>query len=173
MKAWIGAHRGLLLAVGAAVVITAAVLVAVLPGSHRADSIPPTRAREYSQQQACLLTSDRGLADAAAVPVWAGMQDASAKTRTRVMYLAVAGEQSAANAAPFLASLAQRHCTVVLTVGAAPGGAVAIDGPKFPGTRFVIVGGTATGADVTVLPADSPNATRSSVASAVESATHG
>lgn len=173
MKAWIGAHRGLLLASGAAVAIVAVVLVAILPTSHRAGSIPPIRAREYSQRQACLLTSDRGLADTAAVPVWAGMQDASAKTRARVMYLAVSGEQSAANAAPFLASLAQRHCTVVLTVGAAPDGAVAIDGPRFPGTRFVIVGGTASGSNVTVLPADSPNATRSAVASAVELATRG
>ncbi|MDJ0344658.1 MULTISPECIES: BMP family ABC transporter substrate-binding protein [unclassified Streptomyces] len=149
--------------------IVAAVLVAILPASDRARGVPPTRAREYSQRQACLLTSDRGLADAAAVPVWAGMQDASAKTRARVMYLAVSGEQSPANAAPFLASLAQRYCTVVLTVGTAPDGAVTVDGPKFPGTPFVVVGGAAGGANVTVLPADSPNATRSAVASAVGS----
>ncbi|MEV6010148.1 hypothetical protein AB0M29_25450 [Streptomyces sp. NPDC051976] len=187
MKAWIGAHRRWVLG-GGAVVAAAAVagiVVAATGGSGHGRDLPPTRARAYTEQQACLLTPAGGLADSAATPVWAGMQDASARTHAKVVYLAVAGEQSAANAAPYLATLAGgRHCTVVLTVGAAPGGAVAIDGPKFPGTRFVIVGGPAgsktgsqatakRGANVTALTAADPSATRSAVTSAVESALRG
>jgi hypothetical protein len=99
------------------------------------------------------------------------MQDASARTHAKVTYLAMAGEQSTGAAGPYLATLAGRHCTVVLTVGAAPDGAVAAAGPKYPGTRFVVVGASpgagasSVGANVTAVAG-----TRTAVASALEAA---
>lgn len=179
MKAWIGAHRRWVLGGGAAVAAVAVVgvVVATTGGSGGGRSIPPTRARVYTEEQVCLLTPEHGLADASVGPVWAGMQDASAKTHAKVSYLAVAGEQSAGNAAPYLASLAGRKCTVVLTVGAAPEGAVALDGPKFPKTRFLVVesagGKKSAGANVQALVSTGDGDVRSKVASAVEGALQG
>jgi hypothetical protein len=175
MKAWIRTHRRWSLAGGVVVVAAAAaVTVALVAGSDPGQprQLPPSRARVYSEQQACLLTGERGVADPAAAPVWAGMQDASARTRAKVTYLAMAGEQSTGAAGPYLATLAGRDCTVVLTVGAAPDGAVAAAGPKYPGTRFVVVAGAAgdggSGANVTAVAG-----TRAAVDAAVEAALKG
>jgi hypothetical protein len=173
VKTWIAGHRRWTAAIGA-VVVAAGVTVAVVTGSdsghHQSQTLPPTRARTYTQQQACLLTGERGLADPAAAPVWAGMRDASADTHAKVMYLAMAGEQTAAAAGPYLATLASRQCTVVLTVGPAPDGAVPAAGPKFPGTRFVAVGGKSGGSNVTVVPEGSAASTRDAVATALTDA---
>lgn len=178
LKARLNAHRIRILlggAVAVAVAVAATVTALVLTSSdsgkdHRA--LPPTRARVYTEQQACLLTGERGLADPAAAPVWAGMRDASAGTHAKVTYLAMAGEQSAVAAGPYLATLADRKCTVVLTVGAAPDAAVPAAGPRFPGTRFVTVGaaGKGGGANVTAVPGGSATSTRDAVKSAVTAA---
>ncbi|SEN11196.1 type 1 periplasmic-binding domain-containing protein [Actinacidiphila rubida] len=172
MKAWMGAHRRLLLVLGGGLVVVGvvvAVVVSAVSGGGGGRTLPPPRARVYTAQQACLLTGERGIADPAAVPVWAGMQDASARTHAKVTYLAMAGEQSAAAAGPYLSTLAARQCTVVLTVGAAPDGAVAAAGKRFPGTRFVVVGAGPAGlSNVTAV-----SGTRAGVASAVEAALKG
>lgn len=161
-------------------VVAVAVTIAVVAGSgsDRPRKLPPTRARVYTQAQACLLTGARGLADPAAVPVWAGMRDASAGTHAKVTYLAMAGEQTAAEAGPYLATLADRKCTVVLTVGAAPDGAARAAGVKYPGTRFVVVGGGPNaspstgsgGSNVTTVTEGTAATTRSAVAAAVAGA---
>ncbi|MBY8876849.1 BMP family ABC transporter substrate-binding protein [Actinacidiphila acidipaludis] len=170
MKAWIRAHRRLLLMVGggvaAAAAVTAIVVAVVGPGGSGRRQLPPARARVYTAQQACLLTGERGIADPAAAPVWAGMQEASASTHAKVTYLAMAGEQTPAAAGPYLSTLAARQCTVVLTVGAAPDGAAAGAGARFPHTRFVVVGASAGGpSNVTAV-----SGTKEAVASAVEAA---
>jgi hypothetical protein len=172
VKTWIAGHRRWTAVIGA-VVVAAGVTVALVTGSdsgHPSQSLPPTRARTYTQQQACLLTGERGLADPAAAPVWAGMRDASASTHAKVTYLAMAGEQTPAAAGPYLATLASRQCTVVLTVGPAPDGAVPAAGPKFPGTRFLTVGGKSGGSNVTAVPEGSAESTRDAVATAVTDA---
>lgn len=186
VRSWTRAQRYWAGAAGAAVVV-AAVIAAVVAGSgaHHARELPPTRARAYTQQQACLLTGSRGLADPAAAPVWAGMQDASTRTHAKVMYLAMAGDQSAAAAGPYLASLAERHCTVVLAAGAGPAGAVDSTGVKFPGTRFVAVTAPASADAAAASPAPAGTAaapraaaanvtavadSRAAVAAAVEAA---
>ncbi|MFD7015317.1 hypothetical protein [Streptomyces sp. NPDC059928] len=188
MKAWIGAHRRLALGGAGLIAVAVAVTVVATSGGSNDARVPPMRARAYTEQQACLLTPENGLAGAVAGQAWGGLQDASAKTHAKVSYLAVAGEQSAGNAAPYLAALAGRKCTVVLTVGAAPEGAVALDGGKFPKTRFLIVEGgagapserTPSGANVKALalaPASGAggdgSGVRGRVASAVESALRG
>jgi len=140
-------NRRWLILCGAAAVVLAA-LVAWLVWRPRAQ--PPPRARPYLEYTACLLTDGRGPVSAS---VWSGMQDASLATRAKVQYLQVAGESTAANAMPYLASLVQRRCAVVFAVGTAQVAAVAADAPKFPGVRFVAVGGSLAGANVTNIDA--------------------
>ncbi|MBM6403442.1 hypothetical protein JQN72_04185 [Phycicoccus sp. CSK15P-2] len=98
------------------------------------------RAREYLDVTACLLTADRGLADPEAAAVWAGMQEASEATGTRVRYLAVAGDQTVENAATFLASLAQADCTRIYAAGDLPRETVDATAAQFPDVGFVVIG---------------------------------
>ena len=118
---------------------------------------PPPRARPYLEFTACLLTDEKGLAGAQAAPVWAGMQEASLATHAKVQYQQVMGEATVANAQPYLAGLLQRQCAVVFAVGPAQVGAVAAQASKYPGVRFVVVGGSASGANVTVVDASAPS----------------
>jgi hypothetical protein len=182
VKTWMSVHRIRILVGGAVAAAVVAAVVTTLAltssGSGKDRALPPTRARTYTERQACLLTGERGLADPAAAPVWAGMRDASAATHAKVTYLAMAGEQSPAAAGPYLATLAARQCTVVLTVGAAPDGAVPAAGTKFPGTRFVTVGaksgakaaGQGGAANITAVPGGSAADTRGAVKAALTDA---
>jgi hypothetical protein len=112
---------------------------------------PQPRARQYLEFTACLLTDGQGVAGAAAAPVWAGMQDVSVATHAKVQYLAVSGEASVGNALPFLVSLVQRRCAVVLAVGPAQVEAVRVDASRYPQVRFVVVGASASGPNVNVV----------------------
>ncbi|HYS36730.1 MAG TPA: hypothetical protein VEO01_13995 [Pseudonocardiaceae bacterium] len=132
--------------VGAAAVVLGLTVWLVWPSPPE-----PPRARPYLDYTACLLTDAQGVAGAAARPVWAGMEDASLATHARVQYLAVAGEPTVANALPYLNSLLQRRCAVVVAVGAAQVAAVNADAAKYPGVRFVAVGGPPAGGNVIVL----------------------
>jgi hypothetical protein len=107
--------------------------------------------RWYSNSQACLLTGDRGLADPAAAPLWAGMQQASLTTHAKVSYLAVMGPQTKGNALSFLGSLLVRHCGVVLAAGSAQRDAVAARAHQYPSVKFAVVGGVPGASNVTVL----------------------
>jgi basic membrane lipoprotein Med (substrate-binding protein (PBP1-ABC) superfamily) len=113
-------------------------------------AVPEPRARQYLDYRACLLTDGQGVIGGAAA-VWGGLQDASAATRAKVQYLAVAGAQTAANALPYLASLAQSGCDLVLAVGLAPVAAVDEGAARFPGTRFVAVGGGSARPNVSIV----------------------
>jgi basic membrane lipoprotein Med (substrate-binding protein (PBP1-ABC) superfamily) len=128
-------------------------------------SVP--RTRQYLEFTACLLTDGQGVAGAVAASVWAGMQDASVTTRAKVQYLAVVGEASAANARPYLASLVQRRCGVLLAAGSAQVAAVAVDAPRYPSARFITVGGGPSAANVTVVDATASTALRQRVAALV------
>jgi basic membrane lipoprotein Med (substrate-binding protein (PBP1-ABC) superfamily) len=119
--------------------------------SGGSSSQPPARARVYSAYDACLLTGAGGIADPAAAPLWAGMQDASQATRAKVSYLAVSGPATAANTQPYLGALLVRHCNVIVTDGPAEQAAATADASRFPGVHFVIVGNAVAAANVTVL----------------------
>jgi basic membrane lipoprotein Med (substrate-binding protein (PBP1-ABC) superfamily) len=133
---------------------------------------PAARARLYTDFQACLLTSERGLADPAAAPVWAGMEQASLVTHAKVSYLAVAGPQTMDNALPFLGSLLVRHCGLVLAAGQAEREAVTERAREYPLVKFAVVGGVSAAPNMTVL-SGSAAAARSGAASAVAHAAGG
>ena len=97
------------------------------------------------------------------------MRDASLATRAQVEYLPVLSGSTEAAALPYLASLVQRHCRVVVAVGPAQVAAVAARSATYPAVRFVVVGGHASGQNVSV--ADGTAATvRSSVSSVITGA---
>jgi hypothetical protein len=102
---------------------------------------PDTRARAYKDYDACLLTDDKGIVTGApAAPVWEGMQAASLDKRIRVTFVPVTGEQSVANARPFLNGLVQRDCEIVVASGAPQVKAAEDAAEKNPDVRFVTVG---------------------------------
>ena len=112
---------------------------------------PEPRARQYLDFTACLLTDAQGVAGPEAAAAWASMQEASLETRAKVQYLAVAGEQTTANALTFLASLAQSNCSLVFAAGDLPRDAVVAGAGRFPGVKFVIVGSGPTAPNVSTV----------------------
>lgn len=113
------------------------------------------RARQYLAFKACLLTDSHGITGREAAPVWQGMQNASLKTRTRVQYLPAFGPATVPNALPYLASLVQRHCDLVMAAGDIPVNAALTDAGRYPTARFVVVGSSAARRNVTVVRAPS------------------
>jgi hypothetical protein len=164
--------RVFVMSVGGLVLVAAIVVgVVLLRAGDGRPPIPDMRARHYTEVDACLLTDEGGInAGTPSAEVWAGMQDASLRTHARVNYTRVVGEQSVGNARPFLNSLLQGGCEVVLAVGkpevTAAGEAVA----QHPKLHFVLVGSDAGSGkgNVTVVPAG--KGMRSAVAEAVEKA---
>ncbi|MEW2314964.1 BMP family ABC transporter substrate-binding protein [Streptomyces bauhiniae] len=138
-RAWIAA--------GAVVLVAAAVGVGVhLAG--RQDGPPDTRARQYKEFDACLLTGDKGIAQGTdAASAWQGMQRASLETRARINYVPVTGAQSEANTQPFLNSLMQRHCGVLIAVGTPQARVAHEAAANHPEVRFVLVDGASSAAD--------------------------
>lgn len=166
--------RTIALAAGAVVVVGALVVTGVLLLRHdNRPPVPDTRARHYTEADACLLTGEKGItAGTPAAEVWQGMQDASLKTHARVSYAPVAGEQSVGNARPFLGGLLQRSCDVVLAVGRPEACAAAETAPRYRKVSFILVGdGGTAGANVTALPVG--DGLRADVAGAVERAVQG
>jgi basic membrane lipoprotein Med (substrate-binding protein (PBP1-ABC) superfamily) len=163
---WAGLSRRarMITLAGAAVVVAGCVAVGVVV------SLPPApRARQYLAFTACLLTDARGLNGQPAATAWAGMEDASLATHAKAEYLPVMSGPTAADAAPFLASLTARQCKVVIAAGPAPSAAVAARARQYPAIRFAVVGGKATGRNVTELTG-SASTVRSSVDSLVTAA---
>jgi basic membrane lipoprotein Med (substrate-binding protein (PBP1-ABC) superfamily) len=148
-----------------AVLIVAIALTALL--WPRGRELPPTRATVYSDFSACLLAGPQGLADPAAAPVWAGMQDASNATKAKVSYLAAAGPETVGNTSAYVTSLLQRQCGVVVTVGQIRADSVLQHASQYPNVRFVLVDGKGSGPNVTTVPAADA---RTDVAQAIDHA---
>jgi hypothetical protein len=134
----------------------AAILVAVLTWALWPTSTPPPRARQYLDFTACLLTGEQGINEPDATPVWNGLQQASLATKAKVQYLAVTGPQTVDNAATFVATLAQTNCDLVFAAGDIPVTSVNQSAPTFPNTRFLIVHGTATHSNVSIVDGQTP-----------------
>ncbi|MEU9921229.1 BMP family ABC transporter substrate-binding protein [Streptomyces griseoluteus] len=135
-RAWIAAGAVLLVAVVAGVWVH-------LAGQQ--DGPPDTRARQYKEFDACLLTGDKGIAEGTdAASAWQGMQRASLETRARINYVPVTGAQSVANTRPFLNSLMQRHCGVLIAVGTPQARVARAAAAEHPEVRFVLVDGASS-----------------------------
>ncbi|WP_405555141.1 hypothetical protein [Streptomyces sp. NBC_01171] len=163
-------RRTIAIAAGALAVVAAVVVVwAFLSGGDDRPPIPDTRARHYTEIDACLLTGKDGImAGTPAATVWQGMQDASLKTHARVSYQQVMGEQSAGNARPYLNGMLQGSCEVVVAVGGPEVSVAAEAAPKYGKTGFVLVGGGHSGGNVSLL--HTGDGLRADVAGAVERA---
>ncbi|GHF04230.1 BMP family ABC transporter substrate-binding protein [Streptomyces morookaense] len=159
-KSWI--------AVGAGAVVLTGGLVAAIMLSNGEDGARKPRARQYTDHSACLLTDGRGAAGADTAPVWAGMEDASSATHAKVTSLSVFGPDTVANAVPYVNTLVQRRCDIVLTVGRTRGAAAEEVAARTPEARFVVVGEGKQDRNVTVIQPSRD--IRSAVAKAVEDA---
>jgi basic membrane lipoprotein Med (substrate-binding protein (PBP1-ABC) superfamily) len=153
-------------AAGVVLLVAAGLIIVLWPARPAPRTLPPARARQYLAFDACLFTGTQGLADPAAQPVWAGMQDASLATRAKVSYLAVTGPQTVGNAVPYTNTLLARQCNVVVAVGQSQVDAIYQTAPSHPGATFVVVGGQ-SGANVTALPTGPAAEVRSSVANLI------
>jgi len=132
------------MAVGVVVALATASGLAVLslaiwhhaPPPRTADPVAATR--RYLAADACLLTGGQGVDGQPQAAVWAGMREASLATRAQAQYLPV---QGTAAALPYLASLVQRRCDVILAVGRRQDAAVTAGAARYPGVRFITIGG--------------------------------
>lgn len=150
--------------IGAVLLVLIGITILVWP---RGRQLPPMRAREYRDVDTCLLTGPAGITDSQAAEVWAGLQDASAATRVRVSYLSVVGPETQANALPFVQSLVQKNCAVIVATGPVEVGAAAGVARDHREIHFVLIGGTRSGDNV-VIVAPAGDQLRGRVAGAVE-----
>ena len=164
--------RTLAMIAGAVVVALAVIVTGIVLSRH--DSRPPipaTRARHYTETDACLLTDHQGVAGSTAAAVWKGMQDASLKTHARVSYSSVTGEQSTANARPFLNAMLQGSCEIVLAVGGPEVKAAQETTGRYAKRGFVLIGsGDGATAAKNVTWVSDGDGLRAGVAAAVERA---
>lgn len=157
-----------------AVLAVAGILVAVLWPSSGSIYDPPARARQYIAFSACLLTGPAGLTDAAAGPVWSGMQQASVSTRAKITHLAVVGAaETVGSVTPFANTLVQQHCGLVLAVGTVEVQAAQAVAASNTAVDFVLVGAGSAGGNVAVVPTGKDAQVSSRVASLVEGTVHG
>ena len=171
MRGWLARYRWW--AAGAAlVVIGVVVAVAVWPSSAAPGPYrPAARARVYNSETICLLTGPAGVAGAAA-PVWAGVEKASNATNGQAGFLAATSSvETVGSVTPFVNTLVERQCGVIVAVGQVEVVSVVAVAPANAATRFVAVGGDMVEgmSNVRVVSETSAN----SVAAAVESAVSG
>jgi hypothetical protein len=131
-----------------------------------------SRVRQYTDARACLLTGSSGISAGPAASAWAGMRDASLATRAMVSFQPAVGPPSADATAPYLDSLAQRQCGVIVAVGHGPVAAVAADAARFTQIRFFVVAGHSSGPNVTVISLAPAAQLRAEVRAAVSAAVH-
>lgn len=159
--------RTKLLAAGAAVCGVAIGLVVWLFWP----SAPPVpgadRVRQYTNVRACLLTGAGGVADPVAAAAWAGLRGASASSLAMVSYLPVPGPASKAAAVPYLASLVQRQCSVIIAVGSAQVAAATSQAARYRRVRFIVITPGRAGPGVVGISSTPPAQVRAAVSAAV------
>lgn len=137
------------------------------------------RVRQYANVRACMLTGTDGVNGSEAAAAWAGMQGASSSSRAMVSYLPVPAPGGTAAAVPYLASLAQRQCAVIVAVGQAQAAAATLEAARYRDVRFIVIAagradaaGPATSGVIRI--SDGPAAqVRSAVEAAVSAAVNG
>lgn len=158
-------RRWLAAGLAAAALVAAGVTVFVRGHSPQG----PADARQfYSASSVCLLTDSRGITALPASTVWAGLEDASLATHAKVTYLTVNGPATAARAVPYVNSLVEQHCNVIVAAGAPQVSALTEVAARTPKTNFVIVGDSTVFATANLKAVGLDSNTRSQVAQAVE-----
>lgn len=165
----------MLTTIAAAFVIVAGLLTwlfwpsaARIPGAERV--------RQYTDVRACMLTGSDGVADSVAAAAWAGMQGASSSSRTMVSYLPVSGPISESAAVPYLASLVQRQCSVIVAVGKAQVAAATSQASRYRQVHFIVVAAGPAGpstSGVVRIAATPTGQVHSAVQAAVSAAVNG
>jgi hypothetical protein len=138
----------------------AGVLVLVAAAGYLALTLTkaPPRARQYLDFKACLLTDAQGITGRQAAPIWAEMGQASLKTRARIQYLPIFGPPTVPNALPYLASLTQRHCNIIVATGRIPATTISGAAARYPRIRFIAIGANGTARNLTTLNTDDAQA---------------
>jgi hypothetical protein len=131
--------------------LVAVAVVVVLVVALTSGTAP--RARQYIAFTACLLTDSHGLAGRPAEQAWSGMEKASLATRAQVEYLPVMSGSTPAAAMPYLASLLQRHCKVVIASGPSQVAALVSEKARPAGVRLVAMGSVPAGSGIMTVPA--------------------
>jgi len=154
-----------------------AVLVAVAGvwlGWPSGPAIPgASRVRQYDVgTRACLLTGATGVSEPVAAAAWAGLEGASSSTRAVVSYLPVPGPATRASAQPYLTSLVQRQCGVIVAVGPAQVAAASSAAARFRQVRFIAVSASSVGAGVTRISPAPAKLLHTAVQAAVSAALH-
>jgi basic membrane lipoprotein Med (substrate-binding protein (PBP1-ABC) superfamily) len=96
------------------------------------------------------------------------MQDASTATRAKVSYLSVTGPQTTGNALPYVNTLLQRQCSLIIGVGKPEVDAIESAAKDHPKARFAVVGG-APGSNVAAVTSGTSASVRSSVSTVITS----
>lgn len=149
-----------------ATAITACAIAGLVAWNMLSSQTSAPRARQYLEFKACLLTDAHGITGQQAAPVWAAMEDASLKTHARVQYLPTFGPATVPNTLPYLASLVQRRCDIIIAAGEIPVATVSQGANRFPKTKFLAVGGQATEPNV-VLVNPSPNSLHTAISKVI------
>lgn len=157
---------------GVVLLVVAALVWGLWPSASQR-YVPDARSRQFSLFTVCVLTGSGGIGDARAVPVWAGVVDASKATGAQGSYLSVPAPESESSAVAYVNTLAMRHCSLVVAVGDSEVAAVAARADAFAAQRFVVVGSAAAEANVAVVRKGTADAVRSAVAGVVEQAAVG
>lgn len=169
----LGIHRGGLIAAIAAISL-AVVGLAVWLAWPSAPSIPGAeRVRQYTNVRACMLTGADGVTDSVAAAAWAGMRSASNSSRAMVSYLPVPGPASKASAVPYVASLVQRQCTVVVAVGDAQVSAATSQAARYGHVHFIVITRGPAGPGVVRVPSAPAANVHQAVQAAVSAAVNG
>ena len=151
----------------------AAIVVTWLAWPSNPSAPGADRVRQYANTRACLLTSATGVSDPLASAVWAGMRGASGSTRAMVSYLPVPANATQATASPYVASLVQRQCIVIVAVGPAQVAAATADAARFRQVHFIVVTGRSANSEVIRVSPAPVTQVHSAVQAAVSGALNG
>jgi len=169
----LGIHRSGLVAAAAA---TSAVVVGLVVwlAWPSAPSIPGAeRVRQYTNVRACMLTGPDGLANSVAAAAWAGLQGASSSSKAMVSYLPVPSPATKATAVPYVASLVQLQCTVIVAVGQAQVAAATSQVAKYGHVHFIVITQRPAGSGVIRVPSAPAAQVHQAVQAAVSAAVSG
>ncbi len=169
----LGIRRARLLTAAAAVcgVAVALLVWSFWPSAPQAPGAD--RVRQYANVRACMLTGPDGVTNSVAAAAWAGMQGASSSSRAMVSYLPVPGPASKAAALPYLASLVQRQCTVIVAVGQAQVAAATSQAARYGHVHFIVISQGPADAGVVRVPSTPTAQVHQAVQAAVSAAVSG